>query len=111
MPKLLCSLGMDSRQSKLLAAIIDQFIQTALPVGSKQLLSHSAEFSVLSGATIRNEMRVLGEEGFLEQPHISAGRIPTAKGYRVYVLPGLYVYHWYRADGVGHPGAPKAAAA
>lgn len=75
---------MDPRQSKLLAAIIDQFIQTALPVGSKQLLSHSSEFS-LSGATIRNEMRVLGDEGYLDQPHISAGRVPTAKGYRIYV--------------------------
>src|SRR3989338_5755103 len=75
---------MDPRQSKLLAAIIDQFIQTALPVGSKQLLSHSTEFN-LSGATIRNEMRVLGDEGCLDQPHISAGRIPTAKGYRIYV--------------------------
>lgn len=75
---------MDPRQSKLLVAIIDQFIQTASPVGSKQLLSHSSEFSI-SGATIRNEMRMLGEEGYLDQPHISAGRIPTAKGYRIYV--------------------------
>ncbi len=74
---------MDSRQSKLLAAIIDQFIQTAVPVGSKNLLE-AAGFSV-SGATIRNEMRLLCDEGFLEQPHISAGRIPTTKGYRAYV--------------------------
>lgn len=75
---------MDPRQSKLLVAIIDQFIQTAVPVGSKELLSHCTEFC-LSGATIRNEMRVLGDEGFLDQPHISAGRVPTAKGYRIYV--------------------------
>ncbi len=75
---------MNVRQAKLLAAIIDQFIETALPVGSSELLRHSNHFQ-LSGATIRNEMRVLGDEGFLEQPHISAGRIPTAKGYRVYV--------------------------
>ena len=75
---------MNVRQAKLLAAIIDQFIETALPVGSNELLRQSNDFQ-LSGATIRNEMRVLGEEGFLEQPHISAGRIPTAKGYRVYV--------------------------
>lgn len=75
---------MNTRQAKLLAAIIDQFIETALPVGSKELLRHCTHFQ-LSGATIRNEMRVLGEEGFLEQPHISAGRVPTAKGYRVYV--------------------------
>jgi transcriptional regulator of heat shock response len=74
---------MDERQAKLLEAIIDQFIQTALPVGSKNLLE-SADFP-FSGATIRNEMRVLGDEGYLDQPHVSAGRIPTAKGYRVYV--------------------------
>lgn len=64
-------------------AIIDEFIQTAIPVGSKQIIEQG-QFP-LSGATIRNEMRVLGEEGFIEQPHISAGRIPTAKGYRIYV--------------------------
>ncbi len=74
---------MNSRQAKLLAAIIDQFIQTALPVGSKRLLE-SGEFP-LSSATIRNEMMFLETEGFLEQPHISAGRIPTVKGYRTYV--------------------------
>ncbi|HVW66909.1 MAG TPA: hypothetical protein VHA78_04240 [Candidatus Peribacteraceae bacterium] len=74
---------MNTRQAKLLAAIIDQFIETALPVGSKRLLE-MGEFSV-SSATIRNEMSALEEEGFLEQPHISAGRIPTALGYRMYV--------------------------
>lgn len=74
---------MNTRQAKLLAAIIDEFIQTAIPVGSKQIID-SGVFP-LSCATIRNEMRVLGEEGFLEQPHISAGRVPTAKGYRIYV--------------------------
>src|SRR3989338_7696591 len=74
---------MNDRQAKLLVAIIDQFIQTAEPVGSKNLLEHS-NFCV-SCATIRNEMRVLGEEGYIEQPHVSAGRVPTAKGYRVYV--------------------------
>ena len=74
---------MNTRQAKLLMAIIDEFITTALPVGSKQIIE-SGRFAV-SGATIRNEMRLLGEEGFIEQPHISAGRIPTAKGYRMYV--------------------------
>ena len=74
---------MNTRQAKLLAAIIDQFIETALPVGSKRLLE-MGDFS-LSSATIRNEMSALEDEGFLEQPHISAGRVPTAKGYRVYV--------------------------
>lgn len=74
---------MNTRQAKLLAAIIDQFIETAEPVGSMNLLA-GPNFQV-SGATIRNEMRLLCDEGYLEQPHISAGRVPTAKGYRVYV--------------------------
>lgn len=78
---------MDDRQRELLITIIDHFIETAIPVGSKELLV-SGKFS-LSGATIRNEMRALGEEGFLEQPHVSAGRIPTAKGYKLYIHEAL----------------------
>lgn len=74
---------MNTRQGRLLIAIIDEFINTALPVGSKQIVERG-HFDV-SGATIRNEMQILSEEGFIEQPHISAGRIPTAKGYRMYV--------------------------
>jgi transcriptional regulator of heat shock response len=74
---------MDIRQAKLLAAIIDQFIDTALPVGSKSLLE-TKEFRV-SSATIRSEMSALEVQGFLEQPHVSAGRVPTVKGYRTYV--------------------------
>ncbi len=74
---------MNIRQARLLRAIIDQFIESAIPVGSKKLLA-SAEFSV-SSATIRAEMSELEELGFLEQPHVSAGRIPTVKGYRMYV--------------------------
>jgi heat-inducible transcriptional repressor len=73
----------NERQSKLLAAIIDQFIHTALPVGSKRLLEE-ANFQC-SSATIRSEMFLLEDEGFLEQPHVSAGRVPTALGYRAYV--------------------------
>src|SRR3989344_149034 len=74
---------MNTRQSRLLTAIIDQFIATALPVGSKRLLQ-SGDFTI-SSATIRNEMMFLEDEGYLEQPHVSAGRRPTAKGYRMYV--------------------------
>ena len=74
---------MNERQSKLLVAIIDQFIETALPVGSRRLLESGDFFC--SSATIRNEMGLLEDEGFLEQPHISSGRIPTARGYRMYV--------------------------
>lgn len=74
---------MNPRQSKLLAAIIDQFITTAEPVGSRRLLE-AAHFSI-SSATIRSEMLALEDEGYLTQPHVSAGRIPTAIGYRMYV--------------------------
>ncbi len=74
---------MNTRQAKLLATIIDEFIKTGVPVGSKQIID--AGYFTLSCATIRNEMRELGQEGFIEQPHISAGRVPTAKGYRIYV--------------------------
>jgi transcriptional regulator of heat shock response len=74
---------MNTRQSQLLAALIDHFIQTAEPVGSQRLLEVT-HFSV-SPATIRAEMGALEDLGFLEQPHISAGRIPTAMGFRRYV--------------------------
>jgi heat-inducible transcriptional repressor len=74
---------MNERQSRLLKAIIDQFIDTAAPVGSHHIIE-AGMFNV-SCATVRNEMRFLGEEGYLLQPHVSAGRVPTAKGYRVYV--------------------------
>jgi len=74
---------MNTRQAKLLVAIIDQFVTTGIPVGSKHIIERG--YFPLSGATIRNEMQVLGDQGFIEQPHISAGRIPTAKGYRAYV--------------------------
>ena len=74
---------MNTRQSKLLIAIIDQFISTRIPVGSKHIIEKG--YFPLSGATIRNEMQVIADEGFIEQPHVSAGRIPTAQGYRMYV--------------------------
>lgn len=74
---------MNERQARLLAAIIDEFVHTGMPVGSKTLIERK-HFDV-SGATIRNEMHILSEEGFIQQPHISAGRIPTAIGYRMYV--------------------------
>ena len=77
------TLVMDARQSKLLSAIINQFIETALPVGSKRLLE-AGDFCC-SSATLRNEMASLEDEGFLQQPHVSAGRVPTAKGYRMFV--------------------------
>ena len=67
----------------ILSAVVEQFIKTGEPVGSKVLLS-SLPISV-SSATIRNEMSELSLLGFLTQPHTSAGRIPTQKGYRYYI--------------------------
>ena len=72
-----------NRKQKILAAIVEQFIETGEPVGSKPLLLR-LDFSV-SSATIRNEMAILTEKGLIYQPYTSAGRIPTEKGYRFYV--------------------------
>lgn len=66
-----------------MTAIIQEYTQTAVPVGSK-ILSEKYGFE-LSAATIRNDMARLEKEGFLFQPHTSAGRIPTDKGYRYFV--------------------------
>ena len=74
---------LDSRKLGILKAIIDEYILSASPVGSRAI-SKLEGFS-LSSATIRNEMADLEELGYLEQPHTSAGRIPTDKGYRLFV--------------------------
>jgi heat-inducible transcriptional repressor len=72
---------MSERQAKILAAIIEQYAEIAVPVGSVLL----AKLFDVSSATIRAEMARLEEMGYITQPHTSAGRIPTDKGYRVYV--------------------------
>ena len=74
---------LDERKRQVLQAIIDDYISTAEPIGSRTI-ARKAGLGV-SPATIRNEMSDLGALGFLEQPHASAGRIPSAKGYRFYV--------------------------
>lgn len=74
---------MNDRQAKILSAIIEEYTQTAIPVGS-QVLVEKYKFPV-STATIRNDMMALEEAGYLHQPYISAGRIPTDKGYRYFV--------------------------
>ncbi|CAG5093340.1 Heat-inducible transcription repressor HrcA [Thermobacillus xylanilyticus] len=71
------------RQRLILNAIVDDYIRSAEPVGSRSISKKSGVG--YSPATIRNEMADLEELGFLEQPHTSAGRIPSAKGYRYYV--------------------------
>ena len=72
-----------SRRLEILKAIVDEYVATQEPVGSKSL-AENHKLGV-SPATIRNEMAVLEEEGLITQPHTSAGRIPTDLGYRVFV--------------------------
>jgi len=74
---------LDNRKLRILQAIIDDYIHTAEPVGSRTI-AKKHELG-LSSATIRNEMADLEEMGFLEQPYTSAGRVPSDKGYRLYV--------------------------
>lgn len=75
----------DSRGQTILSAIINEHFVTGEPVGSKALAEKFANASGLSSASIRNIMADLEELGFVEQPHTSAGRVPTDKGYRYYV--------------------------
>lgn len=72
---------MDGRKLKILTAVVEEYLVTGEPVGSKAIMSYVKA----SSATIRNEMAELEKQGYLEQPHTSAGRIPTYLGYRVYV--------------------------
>ena len=76
-------MSISERKKRILAAVVDEYIRTAEPVGSK----HLAENAGLgcSSATIRNELAELVALGYLEQPHTSAGRVPTPMGYRLYV--------------------------
>ena len=74
---------LSERKQKILKAIVDLYIRTAEPVGSKTIAQlPDMDFS---SATIRNEMAELTSMGYLEQPHTSAGRVPSAAGYRLYV--------------------------
>ncbi len=74
---------MDARKRKILSAVVDMYIRTGEPVGSKTI-SQLPDIHV-SAATVRNDMAVLEELGYLEQPHTSAGRVPTFQGYRMYI--------------------------
>jgi heat-inducible transcriptional repressor len=75
----------DTRGQIILSALINEHFVTGEPVGSKVLADKFANASGLSSATIRNVMSDLEDAGFVEQPHTSAGRVPTDKGYRFYV--------------------------
>lgn len=76
-------MDLGERKKKILRAVIDEYVETAEPVGSKTIAKDIG--MTVSSATIRNDMAELESLGLLEQPHTSAGRIPTAKGYRIYV--------------------------
>lgn len=75
-------LNLDNRKAEVLTIVIEKYIQTAEPVGSKYI---AIEMGSVSSATIRNDLSTLENMGLLEQPHASAGRIPTSLGFRVYV--------------------------
>jgi heat-inducible transcriptional repressor len=75
--------GLDDRKAAILRAVVEEYIETAQPVGSGHVATSSG--LAVSAATIRNEMGALERDGFLHQPHTSAGRVPTEKGYRFYV--------------------------
>ena len=74
---------LNDRRIQLLKAIVEEFVRTAEPVGSKSLVKRYK--LKVSPATVRNEMAVLVDSGFLDQPHTSAGRIPAPLGLRYYI--------------------------
>ena len=74
---------LDERKAAILRAVVEEYIETAQPVGSSHVAS--APGVDVSSATVRNEMAGLEAEGYLRQPHTSAGRVPTEKGYRFFV--------------------------
>ena len=82
-------MSLDDRKAKILRAVVEEYIDTAQPVGSGRVATASGVN--VSSATVRNDMATLEQEGYLRQPHTSAGRVPTEKGYRFFV------------DGLGDP--------
>ena len=76
-------MGLTDRKKQILKVVVEDYIRTAEPVGSKAIAARMG--TKVSSATIRNELADLVEQGYLEQPHTSAGRIPSPQGYRLYV--------------------------
>ena len=72
---------LNNRKEQVLTAVVREHIRTALPVASDHLKQEAG----VSSATVRHEMSALEKEGYLRQPHTSAGRVPTEQGYRYYV--------------------------
>ena len=76
-------MGLSGRKEKILQAVVDSYINSCEPISSAEIKEQ--HLPALSTATIRNELAALEEMGYLVQPHTSAGRIPTAEAYRLYV--------------------------
>ncbi|MBQ8936085.1 MAG: heat-inducible transcription repressor HrcA, partial [Oscillospiraceae bacterium] len=74
---------LSERRRKILRVVVENYIETAEPIGSKAIAEKAG--LTCSSATIRNELSALEKQGYLEQPHTSAGRIPSPLGYRFYV--------------------------
>ncbi len=74
---------LDDRRSRVLEALVEEYIATGMPVSSQAIVERSG--LAVSSATVRNDVARLEAHGFVEQPHTSAGRVPTAAGYRFYV--------------------------
>ena len=72
---------LSSRKKSILKAVVEDYVETAEPVSSKTIAQQLG--GNISSATVRNELADLVEMGYLEQPHTSAGRIPSAQGYRL----------------------------
>lgn len=96
---------MEPRKEQLLKLIIENYIETAEPVGSQFLIEEAG--LEMSGATVRNEMRELEEAGYLMHPHTSAGRIPTEAGYRYYIERFLHEPKPKKAEMTRLKGASK----
>lgn len=76
-------MGLALRKEKILSAVVEKHIETGEPIGSKALQTETG--LGVSSATIRNELKALDDEGYLVQPHTSAGRVPSKSGYRYYI--------------------------
>ena len=87
---------LDERKRVILKTVINAYIRTGEPVGSKALAG--MEDLHVSSATIRNEMSDLEKLGYLMKPHTSAGRVPSGEGYRYYVMNALHAYHLTQRD-------------
>ena len=91
----------EDRRLDVLRAIVEDYVATHEPVGSKALVER--HHLGVSPATIRNDMAALEEEGYITQPHTSAGRVPTDKGYRLFVDRLASVKPLSRGRAAGHP--------